>query len=761
MMKLKKRSQLLISSLISLAFLFSCSPTDSSHLPSSSDLTTSSSTNISSSSSLVGTSSSNSSLTNTSSSSNSSSSNSFSVGTSSVSSSSSSSNSSSIGTSSSSTSSSSSIDGASPSSSSLSSIDDKEKIEEALKNVSFGLTPSSFYLDEVKASNLDPMGFNQEQYDIVMTLTPFANINHLRLTYYLSSKDGIVTSSSLTKEFTGFKTDNISLSDIFIVEGIGNNQEVDEGKKLTINVSLSSPIHYSLTIGVVSVGMTTSLSSITFTKDDYSLKKEVTLTIAHDESSFANETGSLSFIHQDQELISYSLTIKNVDKEESNTFITNEEITLDNFKSVLFSLSLAKAPKKETTINLVSSSSSLVVDKTSLIFTPSDYSIKQEVSLSANIVAPSLDTYSFTLSLLGESVESKIIHVTVKAISNNYEIIIPTNEGYITDPLPYYVAYYETDYKINSLFASINGSDYIDVSSLSNSSVSPSYCSLYLPAEQYGDKPSVSLRASFSTRSEKLSGEPTYSLEGCKIKASVGDYVEYYDPWPSVPKKLINISTIITVDKYLHFEREGEDFYLPLALKSPSRIRDNNGYSPIDLSKIFTVSGDRKRPLSLPLDRYYTKFNSSSDMTFSDSTDKNIEGYSFWRGALTKSVASFNEIFLENSFDIHIREVEPSLTNNDMYYARNDEVNYVGMCRFYSSTNIFSIFINSSPYMSRTENELRLTIIHEMGHLLGFPDSVYALDDSIYSYGNTRDEETYFTPSDLATFRSWNIGKKV
>jgi hypothetical protein len=401
------------------------------------------------------------------------------------------------------------------------------------------------------------------------------------------------------------------------------------------------------------------------------------------------------------------------------------------------------------------------VDRTSLTFAPSNYSTKQEVNVSANIGTPSLSLYSFTLSLVGEGIESKIIDVKVKAISNNYEIIIPTNEGYIVDPLPYYVAYYETDYKINSLLVSINGSDYIDVSSLSNSSFSPSFCSLYLPTEEYGDKPSVSLKASFSARSEKLSGEPTYSLEGYKIKASVGDYAEYYDPWPSVPKKLINISTSITIDKYLHFEREGEDFYLPLAIKSPSRIRDNDGYSPIDLSKIFTVSGDRRRPLSLPLDRYYTKFNSSSDMTFSDSTDKDIEGYSFWRGALTKAVASFNEIFLENSFDIHIREVEPSLTSNDMYYARNDEVNYVGMCRFYSSSNVFSIFINSSPYMSRTENELRSTIIHEMGHLLGFPDSMYALDDSIYSYGNTRDEETYFTPNDLATFRNWNIGKKV
>lgn len=321
--------------------------------------------------------------------------------------------------------------------------------------------------------------------------------------------------------------------------------------------------------------------------------------------------------------------------------------------------------------------------------------------------------------------------------------------------MDYYVAYYETEAKIKTLYASINGGDYFDVSSDSYSSVSPSNCLIHVAREAYGSSPMVNLKAIMEAKEEKLVGEVTYSLEGYRIKARLGDYAEYYNPFFSKPTKLINISTIIAIDHYVYFEKDGESFYLPLSKKSPSRLADKDGYSPVDMSKVFKVSGDRKRPIYSVLYNYYAKYNPKNDMTFVDMTDTSEESYSSWRLALGKAITTFNSFFLDNGLDIKIREVSAGESKNDMVYYRNDEVNYAGMCRYYTETDYFSIYINSSPYMAHGDNALKSTIVHEMGHLLGFPDSAYSLDDSLYSYSSDRNEATYFSPNDLATYRSY------
>lgn len=621
----------------------------------------------------------------------------------------------------------------------------------------FLLNSSNYYLDEIKINDITITGFNVDKYKIVINEKRDYSNNTLTINYYLVSLDGSIVSPSKEILFTGFKQDTYDISSILNIEGLSKGDQRNEGSQFEIYVSLTAPIHYKLEVNIAISGATTNVSSLLFNKDDYGNKKSIIITLNHDETSYLDKESKIVFSRKDEEFISIPFIIKNVDMKAKNSFIAPQSLELENLADLNFSFKIKNKLDENTLVSLTPSEG-LSLSSSSLLINSIDYDLSQLVTITANISNRVLDSYNCTITITANNFNTFVIYVLVKVTKEPTQSLVPVHDGYINDPVHYYTAFYETDYSIDKMFVSINNEEYFDLSTDSYSSFTSSYCLIYIPFERYGNSPTIKLKTTSKPKQTKISGTPIYSLEGYKIKATVGDYSEYYSPFFSKPTILINISTQIEVKNYVHFEREGNDFYLPLSKTSSSRIVDENGFSPVDQSKIFKVSGSRKRPFYDILASYYAKNNSPKDMTFVDTADKTNSNYSMWRRCLERSIRIFNEFFVSNDLEISIREVNEGQSKNAFEYYEDNEVNYGGMCKYYSNQNYFSIYINASPFMIHNDDQLVSTIVHEMGHLLGFPDSAYSLNDSLYSYSNYDDEAAYFSPNDIATYRNF-IGK--
>ncbi len=206
---------------------------------------------------------------------------------------------------------------------------------------------------------------------------------------------------------------------------------------------------------------------------------------------------------------------------------------------------------------------------------------------------------------------------------------------------------------------------------------------------------------------------------------------------------LININDAVKITNYKKFSRVTkngytENFYLALRPKSTSRLT-LDGLSPSNFEKIFVVTQNiRYNPYYNRLKNMFGVRNSFTDMKFYDSIPKDITNYAVWRANLEECIEVFNESFKSYSINAKITEVtDKTLTKNTISYGIVPD-DYAGLCTYNKTSNSFAIYVNSDTYMVYL-NHIKSTLIHEMGHLLGFNDSTYATDDSLFSYSRDRD----------------------
>lgn len=339
------------------------------------------------------------------------------------------------------------------------------------------------------------------------------------------------------------------------------------------------------------------------------------------------------------------------------------------------------------------------------------------------------------------------------------EELQPFASGFISEPVYCYTAYYDVDFHIEKMYAEFNGNGVWNELSADNyDSFTDNACIIQLPTELNGQPPAVRIKAYYTDKITKITGDPKITLEGYRIKAELNGYTEYFTPQATIPFALINSSESVPLNNYIKFERASasgikEEFYLVLRPKSTSKFTIN-GLSPTDFNKIFTASQDRSRQIYRRLSSYYTMNNNASAIKFVDGTDKDIPNYTKWRQILIDSIDTFNECLGNAGINAHIEEVSSKESNNYILYGSvpND---YAGLTEYVSENNYFRIWINGNTNMLSTDAKIKSSIVHEMGHLLGFNDSAYAVDDSVYSYGRNNDKITYFQPNDIATMKFW------
>lgn len=237
--------------------------------------------------------------------------------------------------------------------SSSSKEDKQEAIEKELLKVSITLDASSLYLDETNAEKLLVSGFNKDKYRITLSEEKDLEKDTFIVTYFLSTLDGSIVSSSLKASFAGFKKDDYDLSKILRVEGLSQGESKNEGSSFEISLSLTKEIHYPLEINVESSGCSVNTATISFTKDNWNTTKYILINAYHDTSSFANGEGNIAFKRGEKSLLSLSFVVANIDKKENNTFLSDESLIIDNHSSSTFSFSIGKETENDTVVSFV------------------------------------------------------------------------------------------------------------------------------------------------------------------------------------------------------------------------------------------------------------------------------------------------------------------------------------------------------------------------------------------------------------------------
>lgn len=100
--------------------------------------------------------------------------------------------------------------------------------------------------------------------------------------------------------------------------------EINEGETLDIEVYLSSKPtnNQSIVITTSNSNITTSVSELTFTPNNYATSQIITLTAIHDVSSFDDKNCLVTFASENVENITITVTIKNTDVQQSH-YITD------------------------------------------------------------------------------------------------------------------------------------------------------------------------------------------------------------------------------------------------------------------------------------------------------------------------------------------------------------------------------------------------------------------------------------------------------
>lgn len=582
-----------------------------------------------------------------------------------------------------------------------------------------------------------------------------------------STSDNNTTSFEPTEQETTSESTtsspNITTSEEEIVEvSVSDVLEIKENASAFLNITLLKKPNDNIVLDLRLSNENCSLENneIIFTKENYNISQFVEIKGVYN-SSFDNFESKLLIFYKNKSMKTVSIFITNIDVAEmiSEIKIDKENINLYADQRAEFSVSIESQINSTKEVHISSNDESIVFDKNSLSFNNENYNIEQKVTITAKPDISKNENYTSIIYVKSEKSITKEIKVNIEISKKDKQIELNmVEQGFITAPVNYFTAYYDVDFDITKLTAEFEDDGVIfDFDKTDDATYTNNSCMIEVPKQYIGKNPKVKLVASYIDKIGKISGNPVFELDGYKIKATLGDYVEYFNPSSTIPTMLINANNIITNPNNLKFTKEQngikETFYLPLRPASNSKL-SINGLSPTNLEKKFIVSQDRNSKYYRPLYNYYAQFNQVKNIQFYDATDKSIPNYNEWRIILEESIYTFNQSFRYQNYPISIEEVDSSKTNNSIIFGTVPN-NFKGLCKFDVSQNLFTIWVSNNVDYGYNRNSIKGTTVHEIGHLLGFSDSAYAENDSMYSYARSRDEVTYFQPNDIATLEGW------
>ncbi|WP_156013409.1 hypothetical protein [Thioalkalivibrio sp. HK1] len=163
---------------------------------------------------------------------------------------------------------------------------------------------------------------------------------------------------------------------------------IDEGESQSLSVSLDTAPTANVTLSLLSLNEDLSFSpaSLTFTASNYSTAQSVSVAAA-DDADAVNDSATIVFRTSGGIIASdatKSVTIIDDDEPPGSIEVTPAgTLSIDEGRSASLSVSLSTTPRSNVTVSLSSSNSEVTLFPAQVIFTPSNHSIAQSISITA------------------------------------------------------------------------------------------------------------------------------------------------------------------------------------------------------------------------------------------------------------------------------------------------------------------------------------------------------------------------------------------
>jgi len=519
-----------------------------------------------------------------------------------------------------------------------------------------------------------------------------------------------------------------------------------EEETVSLSVTLDSAPSTEQILTVSSDGgIAFSPNRLTFTSGTYAVPQVITVRGVRD-ASLEDKTDNLRLTTEKGVVSALPVTVTNIDKESFGKLVVPEErLSVVEGESVTVSVRLASAPSRTQRV-AVMGSGTVSVSPSFLDFSPGLYGIEQIVTVTATGVG---ENAGVTFSTQGD--EKHIpVSVEAKEPQTQSEVFIPTDIEYIAVK-DYLVLYYDVDYHIDRLSVNLDilhhPDSWTEIGTVPHCSFTNTCAFIDLTdIGQYDAEAGVKLKAEYKEKATVLEGEPAFTVEGYKVKATLGDYSEYFALSATPSTKTTNGEE----NACRTFRRGDETLYLTLRDTSQSRFR-LSGLAPTSFAKIIETSQKKGVYYYGKLNAYYAENHDISDIRFRSEEDANDNGFD-WKKIVHDATETFNLCL--SDIGEHISVTDDAQCENVVTYGIVPE-GWAGLCVYRKSDGFFHIYVSTDKTGLPSETRVKGTMVHEFGHLMGLADNAYAINESLMCYSRDSARVTFFQPSDIAKLKRW------
>ena len=263
------------------------------------------------------------------------------------------------------------------------------------------------------------------------------------------------------------KTVNVTVKNIDVYGEIILNKtslSIDEGNATSFTVQLNAQPTNNQTVNISLENnyITVDKTSLTFTPSNYNTPQTIIINGVHDENNYSNRNCNITLSSPYINNKMVSVTINNIDvapETFGNIVINTTSLSVNENSTTSFTVRLDKQPTNNQTVNISLNNNNVSINKTSLTFTPDNYSVNQTVTVTG-AHDNGYDNKSCIITLSSNGVNNKTINTIINNIDkhtytvtnnltncvnsnsnttitegNSYNATISANSGYILDAI--------------------------------------------------------------------------------------------------------------------------------------------------------------------------------------------------------------------------------------------------------------------------------------------------------------------------------------
>ena len=200
---------------------------------------------------------------------------------------------------------------------------------------------------------------------------------------------------------------------------------VDEGSTVQLKISIDNYLidgsDTTLTLSVNNSYCSVSPSTLTFNSGNYNTEQIVTVSATHLSSDYTNKNSIITINNSSGNNKTVNVTITNIDEEVVDTtkptiILSTTTLSMNENETNSFTVKLDKTPESNISLNVSVNNSDCSINKSTLTFTPSNYSTEQTVTVTGTHYETDYTNKTSVITLSADSLTSKTVNVTITNI---------------------------------------------------------------------------------------------------------------------------------------------------------------------------------------------------------------------------------------------------------------------------------------------------------------------------------------------------------